>query len=117
MFTTDPAYTPSEDGLLKLKKTLSKTHQINRIEKFLGIAENEDMVVTNNLKTVGGASVSAEATVSQSMGIYKAQEILESKTAEFNDLVDEDVICITSDTVSLNLGGGTASRKIQYLFL
>ena len=117
VFTTDPAYTPSEDGLLKLKKTLSKTHQINRIEKFLGIAENEDMVVTNNLKTVGGASVSAEATVSQSMGIYKAQEILESKTAELNDLVDEDVICITSDTVSLNLGGGTASRKIQYLFL
>ena len=116
-FTTDPAYKTSEDGLLKLKKTLSKTHQINRIAKYLNINSLKEEVVVSSLKTVGQASVKAEATVSQSMGIYKAQEILESKTSEFDDLVDEDVIHITKDTISLNLGDGKASRTLNYLFL
>jgi len=116
-FTTDPAYDTSEDGLLKLKKTLSKNLQINRIEKYLNIGSLEDEVSVNALKTVGQASVKAEATVSQSMGIYKAQEILESKTDELNDLVDEDVIHITQDVVNLNLGQGTATRTLNYLFL
>ena len=116
-FTTDSAYHTDEDGLLKFKKTLSKTHQINRIEKYLNINGLKDEVVVSDKRTVGQASVTAEATVSQSMGIYKAQEILESKTPELNDLVDEDVIHIIKDVVSLNLGQGTATRKLDYLFL
>ena len=66
---------------------------------------------------MGQASVNAEATVSQSMGLYKAKEILESKTSEFNDLVNEGVIHITSDVITLNVGDGKASRQLQYLFL
>ena len=116
-FTTDPAYQTSEDGLLKLKKTLSKTHQINRIAKYLNINSLKDEVQVSALKTVGQASVKAEATVSQSMGIYKAQSILESKTEELNDLVDEDIIHITKDVISLNLGEGKANRTLSYLFL
>ena len=77
----------------------------------------EDQIVESNLKTVGKASVNAEATVSQSMGIYKAKEILESKTSEFNELVDEGIIHITSDVITLNLGDGKASRSLNYLFL
>jgi hypothetical protein len=51
------------------------------------------------------------------MGLYKAQEALESKTSEFNELVDEDIIHIASDVINLNLGEGTASRSLTYLFL
>jgi len=117
VYTTDPAYKTNDDGLLKLKKTLSKTHQINRIMKFLDLSNLEEQVAVSDLKTVGGASVSAEATVSQTMGIFKAKEILEGKTEEFNDLVDEGVIHITSDVIGLNLGDGKATRSISYLFI
>ena len=74
-------------------------------------------IVQNDKKTVGQANVSAEAIVSQSVGIYKAKEILESKTEELNQLVNEDVIHITSDTITTNLGEGTASRALNYLFI
>ena len=116
-YTTDDSYQPLGDGLLKLKKTISKTHQIKRIEKFLNLESLEDQIVQSNMKTVGQASVSAEAIVSQSAGIYKAKEILESKTEELNQLVDEDVIHITSDTITTNLGQGTANRTLNYLFI
>tara|TARA_Y100000004_G_scaffold84668_1_gene95035 strand:+ start:5157 stop:6704 length:1548 start_codon:yes stop_codon:yes gene_type:complete len=117
VYTTDDSYKASDDGLLKLKKTISKTRQIKRIEKFLSLQNLQDQVVQSDLKTVGQASVNAEATVSQSMGLYKAKEILESKTSEFNDLVNEGVIHITSDVITLNVGDGKASRQLQYLFL
>ncbi len=116
-FITDSAYNTSQDGLLKFTKTLSKTHQIDRIEKYFNIHSLKDEVVTNSLKTVGKAQVKAEAIVSQSMGIYKAQEILESKTSELNDLVDEGVIHITSDVTRLSLGDGRATRSIGYIFI
>lgn len=116
-YTTDNAYQNMNDGLLKLKKTLSKTNQIKRIEKFLNLTSLEDQIVQNNMKTVGTASVTAQATVSQSAGVYKAKSILESKTEELNQLVGEDVIHITSDTITTDLGEGTASRTLNYLFI
>ena len=116
-YTTDDSYQTMGDGLLKLKKTISKTNQIKRIEKFFSLQGLEDQIVQNDKKTVGQANVSAEAIVSQSVGIYKAKEILESKTEELNQLVNEDVIHITSDTITTNLGAGTASRTLNYLFI
>ena len=117
VFTTDDSYESSDDGLLKLKKRVSKNFQIQRIEKFLDIGDLKDQVVQSDLKTVGNATVTADAIVSQSAGVYKAKEILESKTEELNEMVDEDVIHITSDVVNLNLGEGTASRTLNYLFI
>lgn len=116
-FTTDSAYKEEDDGVLKVKKTLSKTHQINRINKFLDLTSLREQVSVRSLKTVGQASVSAEAVVSQSMGIYAAKDALEARTSEFDELVDEDIIHITSDVIRLSLGNGTASRTLNYLFL
>tara|TARA_Y100000361_G_scaffold154361_1_gene179996 strand:+ start:9531 stop:11084 length:1554 start_codon:yes stop_codon:yes gene_type:complete len=118
VFTTDLSYKDSQDGLLKFKKTLKKTHQIDRIYKFLDLMSLEDQVVANDKKTLGQATVTAEAIASQSMGIYHVKNVIESdaKTTEMNELVDEDVIHIIDDTVNLNLGQGSASRSIQYLF-
>tara|TARA_R100000353_G_scaffold172313_1_gene137363 strand:- start:1491 stop:3035 length:1545 start_codon:yes stop_codon:yes gene_type:complete len=116
-FTTDNSYNTTQDGLLKLKKTISKTQQINRIEKFLDLSHLQDQVVVkDSLKTLGSANVTAQATVSQSMGIYEAKNLLESKTAEFDELVDENTIHMVSDTISLSLGDGTASRNIEYIY-
>tara|TARA_R100000152_G_C6781811_1_gene217220 strand:+ start:96 stop:1637 length:1542 start_codon:yes stop_codon:yes gene_type:complete len=117
VFTTDPAYNTTDDGLLKLKKTLDKSHQIERVGKFLDLMNLEEQISHKDLKTVGQATVTAEATVSQSLGLYEAQRILESKTSEFEDFVDEDIVHMTSDTISLSLGNGTASRSMQFLFL
>ena len=116
-YTTDPSYKDLDDGVMKLKTTVSKTHQINRIEKYFNIHSKEDEVVLNNLKSVGRAKISAEATVSQSMGIYKARETLESKTSDFNGLLGENIITIVKDVISTNLGEGKATRSLDYLFL
>ena len=96
---------------------MNKTHQINRIEKVFDLQNLQEQIVTNNLQTLGSASVSAQATVSQSAGIYKAQEILESKTDEFTDMVNENITHITSDTISLSLGEGLATRTLNYIFI
>jgi len=117
VFTTDDSYNSTDDGLLKLKKTLTKNHQIKRIEKFLALETLEDQIVQSNLKTVGKATVRADAVVSQTAGINRAKEILESKTSSLNELVDENIIHITSDVFSVNLGEGSATRTINYLFL
>ena len=103
--------------MLKFKKTLNKTHKINRLHKFLDLVNLEDQIVVNDKKTVGQASVTAEAVTSQSMGIYDVRNVLESKTSEMNEMVDENVIHIINDVINLNLGQGTASRSIQYLFI
>ena len=117
VFTTDSSYNTTDDGLLKLKKTLDKSHQIERISKFLDLMNLEEQITHKDLKTIGQASVTAEATVSQSLGLYEAQKILESKTSEFIDFVDEDIVHMTSDTVDLSLGDGTASRSMNFIFL
>ena len=116
-FTTDSSYKEEDDGVLKVKTSLSKTHQINRINKFLDLTTLHEQVSVRSLKTVGQASVSADAVVSQSAGIYAAREALEARTSEFDALVDEDIIHITSDVIRLSLGNGTASRTLNYLFL
>ena len=116
-FTTDPSYAPSDDGLLKFKVGVSKTHKIRRAEELVSLHNLEGEVAVNNLLTVGQAQVTAEGTASQSLGIFKVKELLEAKTSELNDRVDEDIIHITSDELSLNLGDGTASRVINYIFI
>lgn len=117
VFTTDDSYKENDDGVLKFKKTLSKNHQINRIQKFLNLSDLREQVSVNTKKTVGSASVKAETVVSQSMGIYEAKESLERRTEELNNFVDEDVIHITSDEISMSLGDGTATRSLNYIFL
>jgi hypothetical protein len=117
VFTTDDSYKENDDGVLKFKKTLSKTHQINRIQKFLDLSDLREQVSVNSKRTVGTASVTAETVVSQSMGIYEAKESLERRTEELNDFVDEDIIHITSDQISMSLGDGTARRSLNYIFL
>ena len=117
VFTTDDSYKDTDDGVLKVKTTLSKSHQIPRFTRFLELNSLEEAIVVRDLKVVGQASVKAELVASQSMGIYKAQEALESRTDEFTALVDENITHITSDTISLSLGQGTAMRTLNYLYL
>jgi hypothetical protein len=116
-YTTDPSYKDLDNGLMKLKTTVSKTRQIQRIEKYFNSQNKEDEVVLNTLKTVGRGKISAEATVSQSMGVYKAKQVLESKTSDFNELFGENIITIVKDVISTNLGEGKATRSLDYLFL
>ena len=117
VFTTDPAYAATDDGVLKFKINTSKTRKINRIGKLLDLRDRKERVVTSDLQTVGNASVTATALASPTLGIFKARDFLESKTSELNARVGEDIIHITSDVSSLNLGDGTASRVINYIFI
>ena len=116
-FTTDPAYNTDEDGILKFKTKSSKTHKIRRIGVLKDLADLHGKVVVNDLKTVGQATMTAEAVASPTLGIFKARDFLQNKTLELNARVGEDIIHITSDVSSLNLGDGTASRVINYIFI
>ena len=117
VFTTDPAYASRDDGILKFKINTSKTHQIRRTERILDLGDLRQKLAVNSLKTVGRATVTANALANPSLGIFKAKNFLESQTSELNARVDEDIIHITSDVSSLNLGDGTASRVINYIFI
>ena len=117
VFTTDPSYAPREDGILKFKINTSKTHQINRITPILDVQDLRNKLAVSNLKTVGAATVTANALASPTLGIFKAKDFLESQTPELNARVNEDIIHITSDVSSVNLGDGTASRVINYIFI
>tara|TARA_B100000131_G_scaffold15296_1_gene15638 strand:+ start:65 stop:1606 length:1542 start_codon:yes stop_codon:yes gene_type:complete len=116
-FTTDPSYNTDEDGVLKFKIQSSKTHKIRRIEALKDLGDLHGKVVVNDLKTVGQASITAEAIASPTLGIFKAKDFLESKTSELNARVGEDIIHITSDVSSVNLGDGVANRVISYIFI
>ena len=61
--------------------------------------------------------MTATATANPSFGIFKAKDFLEGKTSELSELVNEDIITITSDSYSLNLADGVASRVINYIFI
>ena len=117
VFTTDPAYNTDEDGVLKFKVSSAKTHKIRRIETLKELADLHGKVVVNDLKTVGQATITAEAIASPTLGIFKAKDFLENKTSELNARVDEDIIHITSDVSSVNLGDGVANRVINYIFI
>ncbi len=119
VFTTDDSYKERDDGLLKLKKTLSKTHQIVRIEKVLDLSALKEGAVINSggLLTVGQASVTASATATQTDGIYKVKESLEAATEELNEFIGEDKLYMQSDTISMTLGDGVAQRNLNYLFI
>ena len=117
IFTTDPSYLSTDDGILKFKTSRSKTHQIKRIDRLLDLTDLKEKLSVNNLLTVGQATISAEALANPSLGIFKAKQFLEGKTSELNAKVDEDIIHITSDVYTLNLAEGVASRVINYIFI
>ena len=117
LFTTDPSYASTNDGILKFKTQRAKTHQIKRVASILDLKDRKGKLSVNDLLTVGQATISAEAIANPSLGIFKAKEFLEGKTSELNAKVDEDIIHITSDVYTLNLGEGVASRVINYIFI
>lgn len=116
-FTTDDSYKPNDDGILKYKTSVSKTHQIERNEVVLDLSDMNQKLVKNNLKTVGVAEVKATATANPSLGIFKAKDFLETKTSALKELIDEDIIHITTDSYSLSLSEGVASRSISFVYI
>lgn len=116
-FTTDPSYQNQDDGVLKFKVNVSKNKKIKRNQVVLDLADLNEKLVVNDLQTVGSATVTAQTTMNPSIGLYAAKNYLETKTSDLNKFVTGDITCITSDVVSLELGNGTASRTINYLYI
>jgi hypothetical protein len=117
VFTTDPSYQNQGDGVLKFKVNLSRNKKIKRSQVVLDLADLNEKLVVNDLKTVGSATVTAQTTMNPSLGLYAPKNYLETKTSDLNNFVTGDITCITSDVISLELGNGTASRTINYLYI
>ena len=117
IYTDDPSYTSQDDGVLKFKVNLSRDKKIKRNQVILDLSDLNEKLMGNDLKTVGAASVTAQATIDPTRGLYGAKNYLESKTSDLNKFVTGDITCMTSDVISLELGNGTASRTINYLYI
>ena len=117
VFTTDPAYAYQDDGLLKFKVTLNNTKKIKRNEVVFDLSDLNDKLVINDLQSVGAASVTAIAVIDPKRDLYGGKSALLGRTTEMQSYVTGSKIFTTSDVVSIDLGQGTSTRTINYLYI
>jgi len=117
VFTTDPAYAHQDDGLLKFKVTVNNTKKIKRNQVVFDLADLKDKLVINDLKSVGSASVTANATIDPKRDLYGGKERLLARTSEIQEYVTGSKVLMASDVINLDLGQGTSSRTINYLYI
>ena len=117
VFTTDPAYAHQDDGLLKFKVTVNNTKKIKRNQVVFDLADLKDKLIINDLKSIGSASVTANATIDPKRDLYGGKERLLARTSEIQEYVTGSKIFMASDVISLDLGQGTSSRTINYLYI
>lgn len=116
-FTTDPAYAYQADGLLKFKVTVDNTKKIKRNQVVFDLADLKDKLVINDLKSVGSARVTASAVIDPKRDLYGAKTRLLNRTSEMQEYVTGSKVFTTSDVINLDLGQGTSSRTINYLYI
>ena len=117
VFTTDPAYEYQDDGLLKFKVTLNNTKKIKRNEVVFDLSDLNEKLVINDLESVGTASVTATAVIDPKRDLYGGKGSLLGRTAEMESYVTGSKIFTTSDVVNIDLGQGTSTRTINYLYI
>ena len=117
VFTTDPAYEYQDDGLLKFKVTLNNTKKIKRNEVVFDLSDLNEKLVINDLESVGAASVTAMAVIDPKRDLYGGKSSLLGRTAEMESYVTGSKIFTTSDVVNIDLGQGTSTRTINYLYI
>jgi hypothetical protein len=118
IFSDDPAYDSQNlpAGILKYKTSFSKENQVKRNEVVFDLSSGQQKVSQNQLLTVGSAIVTANVVSSQSAGIFAGRDFLASQTASLDSLINEGDYYINSDEFTIDLGGGAASRVINYTF-
>ena len=117
IFTTDPAYQHQSDGLLKFKVTVNNTKKIKRNQVAFDLSDLKEKLVINDLESVGSARVTANATIDPKRDLYGGKNALLARTSEMQEYVTGSTVFKVSDTISLDLGQGTSSRTINYLYI
>ena len=116
-FTDDPAYKNQSDGLLKLKITSSNTKKIRRNQLVYDLGDLKEKLVVSDLESVGQASVTATATIDPNRDLFGGKDKLLNKTSDMQEFVTGSKVFTTSDVVNVNLGEGTSTRTINYLYI
>lgn len=117
VFTTDDSYDYQSDGLLKFKITLNNTKKVKRNEVVFDLADLNDKVVINDLQSVGSARVTATATIDPKRDLYGGKDKLLARTSDMQAFVTGSKVFTTSDIINLDLGQGTSTRTINYLYI
>lgn len=116
-FSTNTTYNTADlpDGIIKYDITISKTNKVKRHEKILDITSLTEKIATNNLDTLGQATVTATTIAEQSYGLYHGKNFLNTKTSEMNDALNEGTYYGVSDQTTIDLANGTTTRVISYI--
>ena len=102
---------------MKFKVTLNNTKKIKRNEVVFDLSDLNDKLVINDLQSVGAASVTAIAVIDPKRDLYGGKSALLGRTTEMQSYVTGSKIFTTSDVVSIDLGQGTSTRTINYLYI
>lgn len=109
VYTDEESYQDLPEPILKLKITYSTNPQLDRMRTFVDTVNKlEKVEFTENLKTIGNGSITAEAVAKKSAGLMAAKEYLENEISNPSGN-------ITSDTFSIS--ESLSSRVINYEFV
>lgn len=105
-YSTDTAYNTS-GGILKFKKTKSKTERADLIQKVIDLSDLNEKIISNGKKGLGGGSITAIVVPFKSKGLMFGESYLNSNLETIAGY-------ITSDQISIDSANGTTTRVINY---
>jgi hypothetical protein len=105
-YSTDTAYNTS-GGILKFKKTISKTERPDLIQRVIDISDLNERVVFNGNKGLGAGSITAIVVPFKSKGLMFGANYLDS-------LPESVAGYVTSHQISIDSANGTTTRVINY---
>jgi hypothetical protein len=106
VFSNDTAYDTS-GGVLKFKRTTSKTERPDLIQKVIDLTDLNEKVVSGGKKGVGAGSITTIVVPFKSKGLMYGASYLDNNP----DTIDG---YITSNQITIDSANGTTTRVINY---
>jgi len=106
VYSNDTAYNTSA-GILKFKKTTSKTERPDLIQKVIDLSDLNEKVVSGGNKGVGAGSITTIVVPFKSKGLMYGASYLDSNP----DTIDGYV---SSHQITIDSANGTTTRVINY---
>ena len=106
VFSNDTAY-DTIGGILKFKRTTSKTERPDLIQKVIDLSDLNEKVVSGGKKGVGGGSITTIVVPFKSKGLMYGNSYLDNNP----DTIDG---YITSNQITIDSANGTTTRVINY---
>jgi hypothetical protein len=105
-YSTDAAYNTS-GGILKFKKTSSKTERPDLIQRVVDLGDLNEKVISAGKKGVGGGSITTVVVPFKSKGLMYGADYLDNNPETVDGYV-------SSHQITIDSANGTTTRVINY---